>query len=231
MSKGTRGYFITFEGIEGAGKSTQARRLYEVLKGRGYPVLLTREPGGTPVGDAVRNILANPAYTDMTPLAELFLFSASRTQHVDRVIRPALEEGRIVICDRFFDATLAYQAYGRGIPLSQVRQINQMAAWNTRPDLTFLLDIDPAAGINRVRSRVLENNLETERIERETLEFFDKVRHGYLNMAYEEPQRFRRIESDGNLDAVHGQILDCTVRELDRGWGDLKRLALGTLEL
>jgi dTMP kinase len=231
MSTATRGYFITFEGIEGAGKSTQARRLFEVLQARGYPVVLTREPGGTMVGDAVRNVLANPAYSDMTPLAELFLFSASRTQHVDKVIRPALEEGRIVICDRFFDATVAYQSYGRGIPLSQVLQINQMASWNTRPDLTFLLDIEPSAGLNRVRSRVLENQLETERIERETLDFFEKVRHGYLNMAFDEPQRFRRIESDGNLDHVHNQILECTLRELGRTWGDLRRLSLGSIDI
>lgn len=231
MNKGTRGYFITFEGIEGAGKSTQARRLHEVLKGKGYPVVLTREPGGTAVGDAIRNILADPQYDDMVPLAELFLFSASRVQHNDRFIRPMLGEGRIVICDRFYDATLAYQGYGREMPQAQVREINEMSSWNLRPDLTFLLDIEPAHGLARVSSRVEENQKQADRMEREDLTFFERVRHGYLNIAYEEPQRFRRVDSTLDMDVVHAQILDATLRELARHWGDPNRLAIRSLDL
>jgi len=231
MSKETRGFFITFEGIEGAGKSTQARRLFEVLQGKGYPVIFTREPGGTPVGEAIRGILADPVYHDMLPLVELFLFSASRVQHAERVIRPALEEGQIVICDRFYDATLAYQGYGRELHLTMVREINETSAWNVRPDMTFLLDIEPYHGLSRVRSRVEENEKEADRIEHESMAFFERVRQGYLAIAYDEPQRFRRVDSAADLDVVHGQILDTTLRELGRRWGDPNRLAISSLDL
>ncbi len=231
MKNETRGYFITFEGIEGAGKSTQARRLHEVLKGKGYPVVITREPGGTALGDAVRSIMIDTRFSDMVPLAELFLISAQRVQHIQKVIRPELEEGKIVICDRFVDATLAYQGYGREIHLTQVREVNEMAAWNLRPDLTFLLDIEPAHGLSRISSRVQENEKVADRMEREGLDFFERIRHGYLNIAYEEPQRFRKIDSTQDMDLVHHQILDCSLRELARHWGDPNRLAVQGLDL
>jgi len=231
MKSSTRGYFITFEGLEGAGKSTQARRLFEVLKDKGYPVVLTREPGGTAIGDRIREILIDYLHMDMLPLTELFLFAASRVQHVEKVIRPELGEGRIVICDRFTDATVAYQGYGREIPQAQVREINELSAWNARPDLTFLLDIEPAHGLSRVRSRVQENEKVADRMERENLEFFERVRRGYLDLAYEEPQRFRKIDSAMDLDIVHSHILECTLREITRSWGDLKRLTAPSFDL
>lgn len=231
MKSTTRGFFITFEGLEGAGKSTQARRLFEVLKDKGYPVILTREPGGTPISDRIRELLIDHNHMDMLPMTELFLFAAARVQHVEKVIRPEIEEGRIVICDRFVDATVAYQAYGRQLPQNQVREINEASAWNVRPDITFLLDIEPPHGLSRVRSRVQENEKVADRMERESLEFFERVRRGYLDLAYEEPQRFRKIDSSLDLDVVHGHILECALRELEKGWGDLKRLTAPSFEL
>jgi dTMP kinase len=224
--KQARGYFITFEGIEGSGKTTQATRLYQVLKEKGYPVVLSREPGGTPIGERVRAILADPEAREMTPLTELFLFAAARAQHVHQVIRPMVEEGRIVICDRFYDATVAYQAYGRELPLAQVHQINELVAWNLRPDLTFLMDIEPYYAYGRVKERCATNESQVERIEEEDIPFFERVRHGYLNLAYEEPQRFRKFDSSQDLDYVHRQVLECALRELGKNWGDPQRLEL-----
>ena len=227
--KKAQGFFITFEGIEGAGKTTQARRLYEVLKEKGYPVVITREPGGTAIGDRIRAILIDPDCAEMVPLAELFLFAAARVQHITQVIRPLLEEGRIVICDRFTDATLAYQGYGRGIHLTQVREINEAASWNVRPNLTLLLDIEPYHGLSRVRNRAEIDEKAPDRLEREQADFYERVRRGYLEIAYDEPQRFRRFDSAQDLDVVHGQILDCVMRELDKTWGTPQRLDLGAI--
>lgn len=227
--KKKHGFFITFEGIEGAGKTTQSKRLFEVLRDKGYPVVFTREPGGTPIGDRIRAILIDPGCSEMVPLAELFLFAAARVQHIHQVIRPLLEEGRIVICDRFTDATLAYQGYGRGIPITQVREINEAASWTVRPDLTLLLDVEPYQGLSRVHNRAEVNDNAPDRLEREKADFHERVRRGYLDISYEEPQRFRRFDSTLDLDVVHGQILDCVMRELDRSWGTPQRLDLGSL--
>lgn len=195
-----QGLFITFEGLEGAGKSTQAELLYKHLQREGYPVRWTREPGGTPVGEAVREVLLDVRNKDTTPLAEVFLFAASRTQLVEQLIRPQLGEGTIVVCDRFYDATLAYQGFGRGIPPNQIRDINDMCSWGVRPDLTFLLDIEPARGLDRVRVRAQDTATPMDRFESADLGFLERVREGYLQIAADEPARFRVL--DGSLDPI-----------------------------
>lgn len=195
----TQGLFITFEGVEGAGKSTQAELLYKHLLREGYPVIWTREPGGTKMGEAVRDILLNHP-GDITPLAEVFLFAASRTQLVEQMIRPQIGEGAIVVCDRFYDATLAYQGFGRGVPPNQIRDINDMCSWGVRPDLTFLLDIEPARGLDRARRRAMDTNMAMDRFESADLAFLERVRDGYLQIAQDEPARFRIL--DGSLDPI-----------------------------
>jgi dTMP kinase len=225
-----KGYFITFEGIEGVGKSTQARLLCKALKEKGYPVRYTREPGGTRIGEAIRDVLASIEYGEMHPLSEVFLFSAARVQHVEQVIRPAIEEGYIVICDRFYDATLAYQGYGRNVHLTTIREINSMAAWGCKPDLTFLLDGDPELGMSRVRRRLEEKEEVADRIERESIGFYEKVREGYLISAQEEPGRFRVLDASLEFDVLHQKILDESVKEIGRHWGSLQKMRMSFTE-
>ncbi len=220
------GYFITFEGIEGAGKSTQAARLYEMLKERGYPVVFTREPGGTPIGERVRSLLVDTAHPEMAAETELFLVAASRAQHLHQIIRPALGEGKIVICDRFLDATLAYQGYGRGLHLTMVREVNEIAAWNCKPDLTLLFDLDPYQAMSRVRDRRQVEEELPDRMERQNMGFYERVRKGYLDIAHEEPQRFRKFDASVGLDTLWNQVSDCVTRELSRNWGEPERLEL-----
>lgn len=222
----TRGYFITFEGIEGAGKSTHAMRLYEMLKEKGYPVILTREPGGTAIGEKIRSLLIDTEHTEMAPLTELFLVSASRAQHLHQTIRPALGEGKIVICDRFTDATLAYQGFGRELHITMVREVNEIAAWNCKPDLTLLFDLDPYQAMARVRDRRHVEEQLPDRLERQNIEFYERVRKGYLEIAYEEPQRFRKLDGSLSLDMLWNQIHETVMRELSRSWGDPERLEL-----
>jgi len=170
---GRWGFFITVEGIEGSGKSTLAKGLYNKLKEKGFPVLLTWEPGGTGVGEKIREVLLFSE--NLSPWTELLLFLASRKEHVEKKILPALREGKIVICDRFDDSTIAYQGFGRGLPLRMLKRINKMVTEKLKPNLTFLLDIEPSEGLNRVGRR--------DRIERENIEFHTKVREGYLKIA------------------------------------------------
>lgn len=210
------GIFVTFEGIEGAGKSTQSSMLYHALTEKGYPCHLTSEPGGTQLGDAVRNLVIDTGYKDIVPLAELFLFSAARAQHVEKVIRPSLEEGKIVICDRFFDASVAYQGFGRGLPLNLVHEMNSRSSWNVRPDLTIFLDVEPARGLTRISKRIQELEVPADRIEKESLEFFHKAREGYFYISQEEPVRYRVLDGSMEIDELHRIILDITTKELGR---------------
>ncbi len=205
------GLFITFEGLEGAGKSTQAKLLAERLESLGYPVTLVREPGGTNVGEALRGILADSAYDDMSPLTEVFLFAASRSQLVEQVIRPRLGEGTIVICDRFTDATLAYQGFGRGVHPTQIREISDICSWGVRPDLTFLIDIEPARGLSRVRTRSVETLTKMDRFEQLDLGFYERVREGYMEIASEEPFRFRVLDGAGEPEPLASKIADLTM--------------------
>jgi dTMP kinase len=221
------GLFITLEGLEGAGKSTQAKILADRLTDAGYPVTLVREPGGTLVGEAIRGILADPQYDDMSPLTEVFLFAASRTQLVQQVIRPKLGEGTIVICDRFFDATLAYQGYGRGVHPTQIREIGDICSWGVRPDITFLLDIEPARGLSRVRTRSVETLTKLDRFETLDLGFFEKVRDGYLAIAEEEPFRFRLVDANTDVDVLASRLYSLAIDVVKKKITDPGRLSFG----
>lgn len=199
------GVFITLEGPEGAGKTTIARRLAERLQAAGYPVLLTREPGGTSIGDQIRQVLLAHHNTNMTPEAEILLFNASRAQIVREVIKPALERSTVVVCDRYADSTLAYQGYGRGLNLNTLRLITDFATGGLRPDLTILLDVPPEVGLARRREASRAEG-EWNRLDSETIQFFQRVRAGYLALAHEEPQRWRVVDATRPLDEVEEEV-------------------------
>ena len=198
------GFFITFEGSEGCGKSTQIQRLAERLRCSGTEPLLIREPGGTPAGEAIRHLLQHaPEGEALTPEAELLLFAASRAQLVRETISPALEAGRIVISDRFMDSTTVYQGVARRIDPEQTARINAFAVGSTLPDITFVLDLDRPTARNRMGAS--RNNLD--RIERETEEFFDAVRQGYLDLASKHPDRIVLIDASLPIEATAEHIL------------------------
>jgi dTMP kinase len=203
-----RAVFITLEGIEGCGKTTQARRLVEHLHTLRLPAVLTREPGGTRIGDQIRKILLHSANTDLTPLAELLLYEASRAQHVQEVIRPKLANGIHVVCDRYGDASVAYQGVGRELTIPLVQKANRLATGGLQPDLTIVIDVAPEVGLSRARSRNLKFDfaLDEGRFEEEDLRFHRNVRDGYLALAQEAPQRIRVIDGSGSPEAVQQQI-------------------------
>lgn len=209
------GYFITFEGIEGCGKTTQIRQLAEFLTNRGFRVLVTREPGGCPIADQIRAILLDAGNSALDPLAELMLYAASRAQHVAEIIRPALEKGTIVLCDRFTDATVAYQSAGRGIERATIDSLNRLACGSLTPDLTVLLDCDVRVGLGRARSRIeAASGPREERFELESLEFHQRVRESYLELARQEPNRFLKICATGSVEEVFALIADRTATRL-----------------
>ncbi len=193
---------ITLEGPEGSGKTTQARLLAEWLRRQGHEVVLVREPGGTPIGDQVRAVLHDPANTGMAPWAEVFLYAASRAQLVSEVIRPALEAGKVVLCDRYADSTLAYQGYGRGLDLEALRVVIALATGGVTPDLTFYLDIAPEEGLARRQAGGGEFN----RLDRETMEFHHRVRAGYLELAGREPHRWIVVNAGGSVEEVQNTL-------------------------
>ena len=196
ISSMTRGKFITFEGPEGGGKTTQAKRLIERLRESGYDVLYTREPGGTELGEAIRGILQHDKIEEpLCAESEVFLFEASRAQLVRRVILPALEQGKIVVSDRFADSTTAYQGYGRGFGAETMIAINDFAVGPAVPDLTLLLDVTIAKGFERLAERQRELFEKADRIEREEREFHERVRNGYLELAARWPARFQRVDA------------------------------------
>jgi len=191
-----RGKFITLEGPEGSGKSTQAKTLITRLAERGIEALYTREPGGTALGEAIRNILQhNQAGEAPCERAELLLFEASRNQLVEKVIRPNLEKGIWVICDRFMDSTTAYQGYGRGLPVEEIQAINRFTVNDVLPDLSLLLDLEVATGFERIAQRHLARGESADRFEQEDRSFHERVRTGYLKLAQKEPERFRIINA------------------------------------
>lgn len=183
---------ITLEGPEGSGKSSQIRLLYDYLQAQGVAVRLTREPGGTPIGDEIRACVHNVQNTAMCPEAELLLYSASRAQLVREVIRPSLAVGMVVLCDRFYDSTLAYQGYGRGLNLTALRQITDFATGGLTPDLTFLLDLDVEVGL----ARRTDGGVEMNRLDLETVAFHRRVRQGYHQLTAAEPDRWRIIDAN-----------------------------------
>jgi len=196
----TRGVFVTFEGGEGTGKSTQIRLLAERLEAAGLRVLMLREPGGTRVGELVRELLLDPAHGAMTARAELLLYEASRAQLVGEVIEPALSAGEIVLCDRFADSTIAYQGYGRGLPLDEVRALNAAATAGLVPDRTIVLDLDAEHGLARATGEGAD------RLESEAAAFHERVRDGFRTLAAEEPDRVRLIDATGAPDDVGARV-------------------------
>ncbi len=206
--------FITFEGPEGSGKSTQAQRLKETLEDRDYSVLLTREPGGTPIGNAIREILLDPNFSDMEPLTELFLYEANRNQHVNQVIRPALEQNKIVLSDRYLDASLVYQGVARNLGLKLVESLNELATESLEPDLTFVLDVDTKNGLKEARGADDNYNQEGDRIEQESKGFHEMIRQAYRELTEQQPERCKLISRTGNIDEVHQKILEYTEVQL-----------------
>ena len=194
--------FLTFEGIEGSGKTTQLRRLAERIPN----AIATKEPGGTPSADRIRAILLDPE-SHLDPVAELFLFAASRRQHVIEVIRPELARGAVVLCDRYTDATLAYQGFGRLLNLDQLRGLNAWATDSLVPDLTLLLDLPEEVGLARARSRNASATPHEGRFEAEDLRFHRRVREGYRSLALAEPNRFVVVDADGTADEVFARMM------------------------
>jgi dTMP kinase len=196
--------FITLEGIEGAGKSSQLENIVSFFKARGYTCLTTREPGGTVAGAQIRRILLDPENRDLAPRAELMLYVADRIQHIKTVIEPHMGERRVVLCDRYFDATLVYQGYARGLDMGLIRDLHRMVCDDLTPDLTLLFDLDPQIGLARAW-RQIDSGGRTDRetrFELETLAFHEKVRSGYLELARNDPQRFRIIDAAQERDTV-----------------------------
>jgi dTMP kinase len=204
------GFFITFEGIEGSGKTTQINLLAEFLKNKGYDVLVSREPGGTPLGEKIRHLLLDPQYESMDYKTEILLYAADRAQHVKEMIKPALEKGKIVISDRFVDSNLAYQAAGRGLDYEMVYQINEWVIDSTWPDLTFILDIDIKEGLKRARAQSFD--AEGDRLEREVDDFHQRVRDAYLKMA--EKERFALINAGESIENIRKNIENIISRRL-----------------
>ena len=200
----TKGLFITFEGGDGCGKTTQINLLDESLRNKGYKTLLTREPGSKGLGVKLREILLN--YDgEVSPVCESFLFLADRAQHVDCIIKPALEEGVIVLCDRHTDSTVAYQGYGRGLDLEQIHKLNKIATSGLKPDLTIVLDVDVETSQKRVGS-------EKDRMESAGIEFFERVRQGFLEISKQEPERVKVVDSTQSIQEIHQEILELVGR-------------------
>jgi len=199
--------FITFEGPEGSGKSTQIRLLGEHLQQRGLECIVTKEPGGTPIADRIRAIVLDSAHAELDAWAEVLLYSASRRQHTVERIRPALARGTHVLCDRYIDATIAYQGYGRLIDLGRLEMLNAWATENLVPDLTLLYDIDEETGLARAHRRNATMEVDEGRFEAEDLRFHRRVREGYLAMATAEPKRFLVIDGHGTIEEVFARTL------------------------
>ena len=189
-----RGMFITFEGVEGCGKSTHSRLLCDSLKRRSYNCLITREPGGTKVGEEIRKILLHSDGVDISDLTELFLFEAARAEIVEELIKPSLAAGKIVICDRFSDATMCYQGYAGGVDLRAIKVLNKVATGGLKPDLTILLDVDTTTGLGRAKAKGID------RMEKKQLAYHKRVRAGYMKLAKIYPGRIKVIKVDGSIE-------------------------------
>ncbi len=209
-----RGRFITFEGIDGSGKSTQLRMLASDLRVKGLNVLTTMEPGGTPLGRRLRESFLETE-ENVSPLAELLLFAADRAQHVDFLVKPAIEEGKIVISDRYADATFAYQGAGRGFPEQMVKQVIKLATGGLQPDLTLFFDVSIDKALMRTHSRN-ESGEKKNRMDLETNEFYERVRASYLRIAENEPKRFITIDGNDSVEEIHARVLKIVMEFLGR---------------
>ncbi|TGU71232.1 dTMP kinase [Geomonas terrae] len=209
------GFFITFEGVEGCGKTTQLRLLKERLQAAGEKVVATREPGGCPIADQMRAILLDAKNSAITPLAELLLYAAARAQHVQEVIAPALKRGETVLCDRFTDATLAYQGHGRELDLTVIGQLNGLATAGVQPALTVLIDCPVEIGLARALSRIeATTGAREERFELESVRFHERVRAGYLALAAAQPERFVIVDGSGDVAATEKRMLAALAKRL-----------------
>jgi dTMP kinase len=214
-----RGRFITFEGLDGTGKSTQIEKLAKALRARNVPVLVTREPGGTPTGEKIRHLILDSATTQLSSLAEMALMFASRAQHILEVIQPALAEGKTVLCDRFTDSTEAYQGAGRKLGSARVLELHRLLCDDLQPDLTILMDSDVASSVDRARRRNQKSSKngrghkDENRFEQENRAFFARVRNSYLAIARREPQRVTVVNARGTPAATHLKILDVVCKK------------------
>lgn len=199
------GKFITFEGIDGSGKSTQLKMLEAVLRHKGVDLVITREPGGTALGRALREAFLETT-EQVAPMAELLSFAADRAQHVEFLIKPAIASGRVVISDRYADATFAYQGAGRGFPEDKVQQVIDLATGGLKPDLTLFFDIDVSEAIRRMAARD-ESHAKRNRMDDETAEFYTRVRNSYLGIAEREPKRFRVVDASGSIEDIHEKVV------------------------
>ncbi len=201
--------FITLEGIEGSGKTTQIDHIVTFLKNRGREYVVTREPGGTEIGKQIRAILLNPENKDLDAMPELLLYAADRAQHISRIIRPALSDGKIVICDRFMDATTVYQGYARGLDMTWINTLHDLVLNGLEPDLTLLFDLPVNTGLSRAWAQIdngLRSGLET-RFEKEAVTFHQKVRSGYLALSRRHPKRFRIVDASGSIQQVKNEVI------------------------
>lgn len=196
------GYFITFEGIDGSGKSLQAKALFDELDERNFDVLFARDPGGPILAEKIRSIILDRSHTSMTSTSELMLYEAARSQLVEEVIRPALVDGKIVICDRFTDSTIAYQGYGRGLDLQHIQTANQIVCGKTYPHRTYILDISWEESVKRLSKASGQND----RMENEKRDFFDNVRHGYQSIAQQEKNRIVFLDGTRSIDELRSEI-------------------------
>lgn len=211
------GKFVTFEGPDGAGKTTQLKMLGARLVSLGLAVSYTREPGGTRISEEIRKLLLDPANREMGSRTEALLYAAARSQHVEEFIRPEVAAGKIVLCDRFTDSTIAYQGYGRGIDLAFLEELNKMATAGIVPDLTFILDIDPGQGINRIsEKRAVATGEGKDRIESENLSFHSRVRTGFLELARRDKVRCQVIDAAMGRDEIHHEIFRLMSEVLER---------------
>jgi dTMP kinase len=200
------GLFVSFEGIEGSGKSTQVALLAQVLRSRGYEIIVTREPGGTPVGQVLRRLLLESSSSPLASSTELLLMLADRAQHAQEIVAPALRANKIIISDRFVDSTTAYQGYGRGVELALLAQLNAFACGGCMPALTLVLDLPVSEGLRRVRQRQ-SGTQGTDRFEAESVAFHERVRAGYLEIARSDPQRVRILDAARPVEMIHQEIL------------------------
>jgi dTMP kinase len=204
------GLFITVEGSDGAGKTTQIEKLKDYLSSKGYDIILCREPGGTAISESIRSIILNKEFMEMSYMTELLLYASARSQLVDQVIKPALKENKIVICDRFVDSSAVYQGIARGLGVELVYEVNQYAIGETFPDVTILLDISGQAGIKRKK-----NQGELDRMELEAAEFHEKVSNGYRALADRYSDRIKKIDATQSIEEIHDQILEIVEKVLD----------------
>lgn len=205
-----KGMFITVEGPDGSGKTTQLQLLVRSLTEKGYEVVVTREPGGTKVGNSIREVLLSPEHDEMTPRVEMMLYAASRAQNIDQVIRPALKRGAIVVCDRFVDASIAYQGYGLQYDLNQILSLNEWATAGIKPDLTFLFDLTPDQASRRMKDRG-----QLDRIESRDESFHQRVYDGFKKILEQHPERMVRIDANATIEMIQDEVLDITLERLN----------------